>query len=626
MPGRIRQSDVDTVRERTAIESVVSEFVALRPAGGGQLKGLCPFHDERSPSFSVSPNKGLFHCFGCGKGGDTFRFLQEIDHLSFTEAVERLAGRAGVELTYEGGSSSVRGADRGQRTRLVEAHAEAAAFYAQQLAADSDAAAARRFLAERGFDAASAAHFGVGFAPKGWDALTTHLVAKGLSRDDLVTAGLSRESSRGSLIDRFRGRVLWPIRDLGGDVVGFGARKLFDDDTGPKYLNTPETPLFKKSKLLYGVHLAKGDIAKQRQAVIVEGYTDVMACHLAGVTTAVATCGTSFGEDHVGMLRRLLMDADDFRGEVVFTFDGDAAGQKAALRAAELDQRFSAHTYVAVAPGGQDPCDLRQSSGDAAVRDLVAKRVPLVEFVIKAEAAKYDLNNAGARIEALDKVVPLLRDIKDDALRRQYVDIAARILGFVDTEPVRDRLRGNGNSGNSGAGNGNRPDRRPGRPVTPAATPPAERATQAEVQVLAAAVQWPAFAEGLDDLPPSAFTHEALRAAYGVVIAVGGVGAGATMRPDAWAAALLEGAPDDRVRDGLMRLLHQTLPVKGEAQTRVWVFRMVQSLRRKVLSRQIEDLTSRQLRLPPEDPEYAKLTAEIFQLQLAHRALAEQTA
>ncbi|MGW6304073.1 DNA primase, partial [Streptomyces niveus] len=386
MAGRINDDDVKVVRDAVPIDTVVSEYLQLRPAGGGNMKGLCPFHDEKSPSFQVSPSKGLFHCFGCQEGGDTIAFVMKIDHLSFSETVERLAAKAGITLRYEEGGYNPTH-QRGERIRLVEAHKAAADFYVEQLGGE-EAAIGRKFLAERGFDQSAAEHFGVGYSPAGWDHLTRFLRGKGFSDKELLLAGLSQDGRRGP-IDRFRGRLMWPIRDISGEVVGFGARKLRDDDNGPKYLNTPDTAIYKKSQVLYGVDLAKKDIAKASRAVVVEGYTDVMACHLAGITTAIATCGTAFGTDHIKILRRLLMDNGSAR--VIFTFDGDAAGQKAALRAFEDDQKFAAETYIAIAPDGMDPCELRLNKGDAAVQDLVEPRTPLFEFAIRQIVSRYDL-------------------------------------------------------------------------------------------------------------------------------------------------------------------------------------------------------------------------------------------
>ena len=441
MAGKIRDEDIGLVRERTSIVDVISEQVTLKPAGGGNLKGLCPFHDEKTPSFTVSSSRNVYFCHGCGAGGDAIRFVMETEHLSFVEAVERLAGKVGIQLRYvEAGPAPVR--QQGQRARLIAAHTAAAEFYAGQLAAPG-ARTAREFLAARGFDRAAAQRYGCGYAPEGWDNLVKHLRQKGFTGPELVTAGLAKEARSGSLIDRFRRRLLWPIRDLAGDVIGFGARKLYEDDDGPKYLNTPETPLYKKSHVLYGIDQAKREIARRGQVVIVEGYTDVMACHLADVPTAVATCGTAFGTDHIGVLRRLLMDTDTFGGEIIFTFDGDAAGQKAALRAFEDDQRFVAQTFIAVGPDNMDPCELRMAKGEAAVRDLVARREPLIAFALRSILSRHNLDTAEGRVNALRAAAPLVAKIKDRALRPEYTRRLAGDLG-MDIEPVQRAVNRNG--------------------------------------------------------------------------------------------------------------------------------------------------------------------------------------
>ncbi|HEY9240736.1 MAG TPA: DNA primase, partial [Streptosporangiaceae bacterium] len=439
MAGRIRDEDIALVRERSAIDEVVGEYLQLRSAGGGSLKGLCPFHDEKTPSFNVTPARGLWYCFSCAEGGDVIKFVQRIDSLSFVEAVERLAGRAGLDLRYEQGGQ-VPGREHSQRRRLIEANQAAAEFFSERLHAAGAAAPARSFLAERGFELADAERFGVGYAPAEWEALTRHLRGRGFTEQELLVGGLAREGRRGP-VDRFRNRLIWPIRDLTGDVIAFGARKLNPDEDGPKYLNTPETPLFKKSSVLYGADLAKRDIAQRRQAVIVEGYTDVMACHLAGVTTAVATSGTSFGEDHVKILRRLLMDADWQVAEVIFTFDGDAAGQKAALRAFHLEERFATQTFVAVQPDGLDPCDLRLKQGDAAVRELIARRQPVYEFAVRSELARHNLDTNEGRLAALDAAAPIIARIKDRGLRDRYAVSLDRWLGLLNEEFVLSRIR-----------------------------------------------------------------------------------------------------------------------------------------------------------------------------------------
>lgn len=424
--ARIKDEDVAAVRAAAQIRDVVGDYVTLKSAGGGSFKGLCPFHDERTPSFHVTPAKGLYHCFSCQEGGDLITFVRKVEGLSFSEAVEKLASRYAIALRYEDAGPGQRQA--GQRARLVAAHAMASAFFSEALQFP-EAQTARDFLTGRGFGAETWARFAVGYAPKGWDALTNRLRANGYTDEELLSAGLVAQGQRG-VYDRFRGRLVWPIRDTSGDTVGFGARKLYDDDEGPKYLNTPETSIYKKSQVLYGLDLARRDIARQQQVVVVEGYTDVMACHLAGVPTAVATCGTAFGSDHVKIMRRLLLDAADSQAEVIFTFDGDAAGQKAALRAFEQEQQFVTQTFVAVAADGLDPCDLRLARGDVAVVELVRSRVPMFEFVIKSQLRQHDLETAEGRVSALRECAPVVASIKDSTLRPEYARMLAGWLGM----------------------------------------------------------------------------------------------------------------------------------------------------------------------------------------------------
>lgn len=459
MPGRIRQADVDEVKARTNIADIIGERVALKSAGVGSLKGLCPFHDERSPSFNVRPQAGFYHCFGCGESGDVYSFLRAMDHVSFTEAVERLAGRIGYTLHYEDGGAA---AEHTGRARLYAANAAAAEFFRAQLMTP-DADIARRFLGQRGFDAGAAAHFGVGYAPKGWSGMHAAMRTQGFTDEELSSAGLVSQGQRG-VYDRFRGRVVWPIRDVTGQVIGFGARKLFDDDQGPKYLNTPETTIYKKAQVLYGLDLAKREISREHRVVVVEGYTDVMACHLAGVTTAVATCGTAFGSDHITVLRRVMGD-DSTAGEVVFTFDPDAAGQKAALRAFADAKRFNAQTYVATGPDGLDPCDLRLARGDGAVRGLLETKAPMVEFVLDQRISGFDLASVEGRVGALRASAPVVAELRDALLQPEYVRVLARRLG-MDTEDVRREVERAGRQGGGG--------RRDAASAAPAAQPAPE--------------------------------------------------------------------------------------------------------------------------------------------------------
>ncbi|WIB27693.1 DNA primase [Curtobacterium sp. MCSS17_015] len=436
MAGLIARNDIDEVRARVDIADVVGDYVTLKSAGVGSLKGLCPFHDERTPSFHVRPQVGRYHCFGCGEDGDVFSFLMSQDHTTFQEAVERMAAKIGFTLHYEEGDGPR--TDYNARARLIAANEAAQSFFTAQLTTAA-AEPARRFLGERGFDPAAAQHFGVGFAPKSFDALKDHLRGLRFSIDEIVAAGLVSQGDR-SPYDRFRGRLMWPIRDVTGATIGFGARRLLEDDKGPKYLNTPETPIYHKSQVLYGIDLARKEIAKGKQVVIVEGYTDVMACHLAGITTAVATCGTSFGVDHIKVLRPMLGDSAAQHvsqlGQIVFTFDPDEAGQRAASRAFAEEQRFASQTYVAVAPGGLDPCDLRLARGDDAIRRLVENRRPMFEFMIRRRLDGHDLDTVEGRVGGLRESAPVIAGIRDRALADGYIRNTAGWLG-MDIEDVR---------------------------------------------------------------------------------------------------------------------------------------------------------------------------------------------
>jgi DNA primase len=610
MAGRIRDEDIALVRERTSITDVIAEHVTLKPAGGGNLKALCPFHDEKTPSFTVAPARNVYFCHGCGAGGDAIKFLMDADHLTFVESVERLADRAGIQLRHvEAGPAPVR-SQPGQKQRLVAAHAAAAAFYAEQLGTPG-ARIAREFLARRGFDKAAAQTFGCGFAPDSWDALTRHLRAAGFSGRELVTAGLSREARSGSLIDRFRRRLLWPIRDLPGDVIGFGARRLFDDDDGPKYLNTPETPIYKKSHVLYGIEHAKKEIARQGRAVIVEGYTDVMACHLAGVPTAVATCGTAFGSDHIGVLRRLLMDADAFAGEVIFTFDGDAAGQKAALRAFADDQRFVAQTFIAVSPDNMDPCDLRLAKGDAAVRDLVARREPLIAFALRSVLSRYDLDTAEGRVGALRATAPLVAKIKDRALRPEYARKLAGDLG-MEMEPVQRAVA----AATRGRDDVPEPSRAPAAPNSPQGI--------VEREALKLALQAPVLAGPMfDALGPDAYANPVHVAIREAIAAAGG--AGSAVSGAVWI---------ERVRDECTDLAGKALvgelavePLHIDADPDPWYVAVtLAKLQLGAVTTRIREIKSRVQRINPvtSKDEYLALAGELFSLEQHARALREQ--
>ena len=606
MSGRIRDEDVAYIRDRAPIDEIVGEYVQLKSAGGGQKKGLCPFHDEKSPSFHVTPSKGYFHCFGCQTGGDVIAFLMKIDHLTFTETIERLADRMGYTLRYDEGGPSTPAFSAGARSRLIAANTEAARFYQEQLNTSPDAAHGRDLLTKRGFDKDACMKFGVGFAPDEWDALTKHLRAQGYSIDELETAGLSKMGQRGP-IDRFRNRLTWPIRDISGDVVGFGCRKLASDeeDQGPKYLNTPETPVYKKSQVLYGLDAAKKEIAKKRQAVIVEGYTDVMAAQLAGITTAVATCGTAFGADHIRILRRLLMDDDSFRGEVIFTFDGDAAGQKAALRAFSEDQKFVTQTFVAVEPDGLDPCELRQQKGDLALRDLIARRVPLFEFAIRAELAHHKLDSAEGRVNALNAAAPLVAQIRDKSLRPEYTRLLAGWLGTeveivskAVAQGVKSQPKVSESIEPTTEENSNwRPD-------------PNEARLILEREVLKARLQEASLFTGTlwSDIEAGAFTHPAYKELRKTI--------------DEVAEISTETISDERIKTLFTELTVEPIRADGKPSA-AYVESIVARLREVAISRSIAELKSSLQRLNPveNEIEYNAAFAQLVALESARRNL-----
>lgn len=610
MAGRINDEDVATVRERARIDDIVGAHVALRPAGGGALTGLCPFHDEKTPSFRVTPSKGFYYCFGCNEGGDVIRFVERINNMSFTEAVEFLAGKVGIQLRYTDGGGAKH--EPGLRMRILEANAIAAEFYAAQLGSP-DALAARQFLHERGFDRDAAVHFGLGFAPRGGRELRDHLLEQKFSREDLVRAGLVRESGR----DFFSSRLLWPIRDAGRSVLGFGARRIFDDDRMPaKYINTPETLVYKKSTVLYGLDLARTAIGRRNQAVVVEGYTDVMACHLAGVDTAVASCGTAFGEDHSRMIARL-MTSDAHTGEVVFTFDGDAAGQRAALKVFSYDGAFTSQTYVAVEPSGLDPCDLRLREGDAAVRDLVARRVPLYRFVMANVLAKYDLDRADGRLAAIRAAAPLVASVRDVALVSGYVHELAGMAGMdpdeVRAEIARANRRGTPPAPVRGVP-AQAPDEAPGQPSMMELPDSRDRRLDVERGTLQLLVQNPElFDESLGSLSPDDFTHPSYRRVFECL------------------ATLDHGSQDlvQALRDAVADPVGEQLvvglsvePLRGEP-TPNYAREYASRLRLRAVERRISELKSRLQRTNPltDRDAYDEMFARLLELETSRREL-----
>lgn len=640
------------MRERARIESVVGEHVTLKGAGAGSMKGLCPFHDERTPSFHVRPGLGLWHCFGCDEGGDVFSFVQKLNHLSFVEAVEYLAGKYGVTLRYEDGDGPRTANEPGKRQRLLEAHRIAQDFYRSYL--DSpDAKEAREFLKGRGFGKVEVDRFGVGASPSGWDGLIRQLRSKGFTEEELVQSGLAVQGNRGPY-DRFRNRVMWPIRDLTGATVGFGARRLGDDPNSPKYLNTPETVIYKKSQVLYGIDLAKKDIAKQRKVIIVEGYTDVMAAHASGETTAVATCGTAFGREHTQIIRRLLGDVQssaagvvltDGRapgGQVIFTFDGDEAGRAAARRAYVQDQSFAAQTFVAVDPDGKDPCDLWVERGAEAVTHLIDSRIPLFEFVLRSVLEELDLNNAEGRVQGLRACAPILAGIKDRALRTEYI---RQVAGWLGMEPREvDSAQRAASRQRSAPSPGSADDSSRKDTVTRHAVPlPTDPASLSERYALAATIQHPldVIGAGFETLEADSFSVPTHRLVFDVITANGGldsfldelskaekqVGVGTEsvdLAVRRWGEHLLDGL-DQRARDQVTSLVLTDLPV-NEAEpgaVRDYAQGIVRSLVRRDLLRQASNLQAQLRRSEPESEEYRQAFVQLIDIDKKRRAYSD---
>jgi DNA primase len=622
--GRINEEDIAAVRDRARIEEVVGSYVTLRSAGG-TMKGLCPFHDEKTPSFQVTPSRGYWYCFGaCAEGGDVIDFMRKIDNLSFVEAVERLADRVGIQLRYTDDSGPR--LEAGARTRLAEAARLAAEFFAESLSSP-DAVVARQFLSDRGFDREAAERFQVGFAPRDGRALMQHLRGRGFSDVELVSAGLARESGW----DFFQGRAMWPIRDSGRQVVGFGARRLFDDDRIPaKYINTPETLLYKKSHVLYGLELARTAISKKSQAVVVEGYTDVMAAHLSGVDTAVASCGTAFGDDHARLLRRLMGNHDAFHGEVIFTFDGDEAGQAAALKVFAGDQNFVTQTYVAIEPTGLDPCDLRLQRGDAAVRELVARRIPLYRFVMNNILKEHDLDRIDGRIAALRSAAPLVASIRDNALVSGYARELAGLLG-MDIDEVRaevmraaakvGRRPGLGRQAVGDSQHATQPAAGPALPLLPS---PNDRMLLTERQTAKLLIQNPdLFPDAWDGLTTTDFTHPAYSAVFAAVEKAAVELGGARVTPDTeWVHRVSEACEADEIRSLVASLAVEPLPVQGGVTAR-YVIANSSALQLLTVMRTITALKSKLQRTNPVEAQhkYNQMFSELVVLEARRKAL-----
>lgn len=421
--------DRDRIRKAVSIVDLVSAVTTVKKTGRNHM-AVCPFHQEKTPSMSLDVARGLYYCHGCHQKGDIFTFVQESEGLTFPEAMERLAGMAGITLTRDPGAEK----RQGQKRALTEATAAAVDFYHQTLMKSSDAGHARAYLRSRGYDAETVAEFKLGYAPHGdrWDHLVRELRARGISDKVMVDAGLARKGQKGGLYDLFRDRVMFPTFDLQGSPIGFGGRVLGDGT--PKYLNTPETAIYKKSETMYGIDRARREIQKRGTAVIVEGYTDVIALHRNGLPIAVATNGTALGDDHFELLRR-------FTDTIVMAFDSDAAGGRAALRGDELEVpvRLDLDLRVAKMPAGRDPADMVANGELDLLEKAIDTAVPLVQFRIEKELEGVDISEPEARARTLKRLGPILKRVDDELAFTEYARFIADRLR-IDIGAVFDSV------------------------------------------------------------------------------------------------------------------------------------------------------------------------------------------
>lgn len=437
------REEIDRVRDSTDLAELAAEVTKVKRSGRSVM-AVCPFHQEKTPSLSIDPSRGLWHCFGCGKQGDVFNWIQETHTTDFVGALELLARRAGVTLTEDPKAAQ----QRSQREELVGATALAVEFYKERLKTGADAGPARAYLRGRDYDGAVVDRFEMGYSPASWDDLSRYLREKGVKDATMQAAGLASRSSRGTMVDRFRNRIMFPIFDLRGDPVGFGARLLEGD--GPKYLNSPETPIYKKSRLLYGLNWSKSEMVRSHRAVVVEGYTDVIALHLAGSPVAVATCGTALGTEHLDLLRR-------FTETVILAFDADEAGAGAALRGFEMSVPGDLDLRVAFLPEGKDPAELVTAGAMDSLTKALDDAYPLIQFRIEREIERFDLSEPEGRGRAVKAAAAVVSQHPDVVVRHEYAVFVSRRTG-VDLDVVLRSLDGR-------ASEANQPQSRPAPPV-----------------------------------------------------------------------------------------------------------------------------------------------------------------
>ena len=589
--ARIRQEDIEAVKERTDIVALVGQYLTLKKSGHDSLTGLCPFHQEKTGSFSVSPSKQVFYCFGCGKGGDAITFLRELEHLSYVEAIERLAGVAGVSLRFEGDSPAERRkAER--RKALYRANEQAAELFVAMLRDGKEAADARAYLTERGITPDALAAFQVGYAPGYPDFLLRRLGGnRDLSSEVLLEAGLATRSDDGTVRDRFRGRITFPINDLQGRSIGFGARVVPSDARAgeqAKYLNTAETPIYRKHEVLYNMHRARQAVAKAGEVFVVEGYTDVIGLTQAGLPNVVATCGTALGEKHFEQLSR-------FAQRAILSFDSDEAGARAAERAFEFQEKFPITAVVLIMPEGLDPADFVAKHGSDAVRAAAASARPLVEYMVRRTVERHDLSSIEGQSAAVSAALPVLERLHDPVRRSEYAGLLADLAGVSHASVVQSLTRHLG-----------------GKPAEVASTmkrgTARERVEHEVLRLIARGDVPPELASSIDE---NDFSIPKLRASF------------VALRDAEWDASAIAGGPDPDLASRIASLTVE--PMEGDPSPE-YATAVVDSLRGFVLRARSDELRAQLQKLnPTTDAAYDEQFRQLVEVDGELRRLKERS-
>jgi DNA primase len=589
--ARIRQEDIEAVKERTDIVALVGQYLTLKKSGHDSLTGLCPFHQEKTGSFSVSPSKQVFYCFGCGKGGDAITFLRELEHLSYVEAIERLAGVAGVSLRFEGDSAAERRkAER--RKALYRANEQAAELFVEMLRDGKEAAGARAYLTERGITPDALAAFQVGYAPGYPDFLLRRLGGnRDLSSEVLLEAGLATRTDDGTVRDRFRGRITFPINDLQGRFIGFGARVVPSDARAgeqAKYLNTAETPIYRKHEVLYNMHRARQAVAKAGEVFVVEGYTDVIGLTQAGLPNVVATCGTALGEKHFEQLSR-------FAQRAILSFDSDEAGARAAERAFEFQEKFPITAVVLIMPEGLDPADFVAKHGSDAVRAAAASARPLVEYMVRRIVERHDLSSIEGQSAAVSAALPVLERLNDPVRRSEYAGLLADLAGVSHASVVQSLTRHLG-----------------GKPAEVASTmkrgTARERVEHEVLRLIARGDVPPELASSIDE---GDFSIKKLRASF------------VALRDAKWDASAIAGGPDPELASRIASLTVE--PMEGDPSPE-YATAVVDSLRGFVLRARSDELRAQLQKLnPTTDAAYDEQFRQLVEVDGELRRLKERS-